>query len=241
MGRRRWSVVASALLLAGACGLPSADEFASGAPDGGAGLGDVGRADAGASGQVDGRARDVETLTPDPTDGGTDGTSVVDSSTPIVNLLAKNNADFEDGCSDSGQYEAALTGSSVARSGAQACNVCRAPDATNTDIWSIDNGYLGPPVVGQEYRSTVWVRRPPGSTDALYVTLALRSQTKSYARVEVSESAPLLLTDEWQMLSVAFTLTKPASNMDTYTYAENGAGLTTACFLIDDYVVWRTR
>ena len=86
-----------------------------------------------------------------------------------------------------------------------------------------------------------WSRLAPGSTDALYVTLVLRSQTKSYARIEVSESAPLLLTDEWQMLSVTFTLTKPANNMDTYTYAENGAGLTTACFLIDDYVVWRTR
>lgn len=238
MGGRRWSVIAFALLLAGACGLPSADEFASGSPDGGSSLGDVARA----TDQTDsGSAKDVETLAPNPTDSGTDGASAVDSSIPIVNLLAKNNADFEAGCSDSGAYEAVITSSNVARSGAQACNVCRAPEATSTDIWSIDNGFLGPPAVGQEYRSTVWVRRPPGSTDALYVTLALRSQTKSYARIEVSESAPLLLTDEWQMLSVTFTLTKPASNLDTYTYAENGAGLTTACFLIDDYVVWRTR
>ncbi|MFO0735471.1 MAG: hypothetical protein U0270_06315 [Labilithrix sp.] len=233
MGGRRWSVIATALLLAGACGLPSADEFASGSPDGGSSLGDVARADGGVT-------KDAETLTPNPTDGGTDGASAVDSSTPIVNLLAKNNADFEAGCTDSGGYEAVISGSNVARSGAQACNVCRGPNAT-TEIWSIDNGYAGEPAAGQEYRSTVWVRRPPGSTDALYVTLVLRSQTKSYARIEVSESAPLLLTDEWQMLSVTFTLTKPANNMDTYTYAENGAGLTTACFLIDDYVVWRTR
>ena len=216
-----------------ACGLPTAGEFASGSATAAPDVSDARVVDP----RDSSIAEDVAIVTP-PSDAAADTTT----SPPVTNLLPENNSDFEAPCSnDNGSYLASLEQSQVERSGQFSCEVCRAPDQPGAGGWSIDNGLSAMPVPGQEYRATAWVRRPPGSPDALGVRIALRTQTEGYDQVEWQGSDKVTLTDEWQLLSVTLAVTESAPRIDTYVFADNQDGLTTPCFLIDDYVAWRTK
>lgn len=229
-------VVLCAFAVVAACALPTRDEYASGsrkdpALDGG----QLDRADgATPAGQGD-AASTSDAVGPQP---GIDGGNT-DAATdpPLVNLLSPNNGTFESSCSDdSGYYESNLSISDVARSGSHSCLVCHANE--NDNIWSIDNGFDVHPSVGQTYRAIAWVRRPPGTTVALPVRIALRSQTKSYAQIEEAESETAILSDDWQRISVDLTIRKPAALMDTFTFGRpDDASMIKTCFLVDDYVV----
>jgi hypothetical protein len=217
--------------------LPTAGEFASGFTTSAPNARDAGPVNEPKdSAMADDRAAILTTTADAPADTGT-------PPPPITNLLAPANADFEAACSENnGSYRASLEPSDVEHSGAQSCEVCRAADQPNAEIWSIDNGVPRSPTAGEEYRATVWVRRPAGSTDAIEISLTVRTHAlDNYEAIDTQTSSPVIATDEWQLLSVTMPVTKPAAEMDTYVWARNQDGLTTPCFLVDDYVLWRSH
>lgn len=242
MVRSRPVIAAFAVLAAAACVLPSGSEFSSGSADAGSSASDGGKTD---GARVDGAlvGPDGAVVTPPAGEAGVDSGTVLDGEAPIVNLLSQNNADFEAGnCDDSGHFQAKLFGIEVAHSGAFACKVCWGSGSSGAAIWSIDNSFPSPPAIGQEYRATAWVRRAPGTTATLTVSLVLRSWTGTYDTVEEQESPYLTLdNDDWKPIATSLALTKAAEKMDTYTFAEHDPGMQGPCFLVDDYVVWRTK
>jgi hypothetical protein len=226
------------LVAVGACGLPTAGEFASGSVTVAHDAHDA--APASKEPPPDSSTPDRGSVVrPPPPDAAPD----VSAPLPITNLLAQNNADFEAPCSDgNGFYRASLEPSDVEHSGAHSCAVCRAADQPDAEIWSIDNGVSVSPTAGQEYRATVWVRRPPGSTDAIELALTVRTHAvNDYQAIDTQTSSSVIANDEWQLLSVTLPLTSPAAQMDTYVWARNDAAFTTPCFLVDDYVLWRSN
>ena len=233
---RRFGIAITLLALAGACALPSTEEFASGSPD-------AGTNDGGQSVPSDGApiTRDGEPLAP--FDSGADVTTVVlDDGGSVTNLLPADQSAFEIGdCGSSGRYESKLEASNVPRSGARSCKVCRAPGSTDEQLWSIDNGFDAKPREGQEYRAEAWVRRPPGSTDQLRVALSIRTVNDPFDQVEQVETDTIVLTDEWQRLATTLPLTKRADFMDVFVYAVYEDGTVNRCFLVDDLVVWQTK
>lgn len=229
------SVLLGAAGVVAACALPTRDEFASGAKGSSADAGTRSdRADGATPSSPTDAASKSDANGPPP---GLDGSVDAATDPPLVNLLYPNNQTFENSCSDdSGNYQSVLTMSDTAHSGAHSCSVCHINQDDN--IWSIDNGFEVHPKVGETYRAIAWVRRPPGTTVALPVRIALRSQTKNYGQIEEVESDSTILSDEWQRISVDLPITKPAALMDTFTFGRpDDPSQFKTCFLVDDYVV----
>lgn len=226
------AVVSIALVLAAACALPTAGEFATGKEDIGPGLPEGGAA-----------LPDASVATSDSatkSDAGADAATMPPAG--VDNLLPPEISAYEVGtdCGGAGGYQATLETSSAPHAGGHSCNVCRAPGQESTDIWSIDLGFEEAAQLGSVYHASAWVRRPPGSTDAIQLGLVLRTWTNNYDTIETLEGPDVVLTDDWQQLLVEMPITKKAPKFDTYLYTVNKPGLGTPCFLVDDFFVWRT-
>ena len=241
MIRRRHAVfVAGALAVVAACSLPSATDFARSAatPDASVESGRPSTADASAPNKPTdaGSADAAQTIGNGTSDGGDAGDAGA-----IVDLLGDPQDSYFDNGScgpDSGGYQATLSASTPAHSGAGACQVCRSATSAG-DLYTLDTQLLVQPRVGETYHASCWVRRPPGSTDTTPIGLTLRTHNGDFNGIDQIESPEVMLSDVYQQLTLTLHVTQNTSTMDVYIGSVPPTNLSPACFLVDDLLVWR--
>jgi hypothetical protein len=220
-------VLFAALLAFSACALPSKDDFATVAPDGGS------------------PSRDVHASIPDahgdapvtPLDGAADADAAPSEHEP--SLLTGNASTFENGnCNDSGTYRSKFSASNDAHSGTSSCRVCR---DGNGGLYTMDTYVLDDDIQpGAAFTAQAWVKRPTGSQASDQVFLALRISAEDYTQLEEHESEGMTLTDQWQPITFTTTFSVGGHKIDTYLGSSPPAG-SNACYLVDDYEVWKAN
>lgn len=169
-------------------------------------------------------------------DAGPDANVDADAPTGPPNLV--QNPGFEDPGEECGPpwsiFRSTLTRVSTARTGANACRVCKG-SSTEPDFTINYSGSLDPSAkVGDRYRASAWVRLASGAISVAQIHLRVWNGSSGHS---IGVSAPAMLDNTWKLVQVEGTVDEAPTRMDIYILSFGAS--TTDCFLVDDVSVVR--
>jgi hypothetical protein len=226
LNARRFTIgFALAVLAAGACALPSTDEYSSG--------NDLPPADAG-------RDAGPDTAAPDqfvPVDAGTDAEASIAEAGPDAsdglpphgpNLIF--NGGFEIGCSNWLTYNTSAQASNVARTGTGGCRVC----AESVDNPQFSATATVPVTPNEAYFAEFWLHASPtddASAGSANSIVLLFGSTENSAYV-----SGVARSDEWTRVGVFYTTTKSEASIKLLITFPPVTG---GCVIFDDAAVYK--